>query len=91
MTVNWTNEDADFHVAECDLGAGVVVQLLVESLGEHGWDWQMWDPSRCLRTGYGVADTLEEAKVQAELAVATAMARARMTLTEMFQLLGQAA
>jgi hypothetical protein len=60
----------------------------VESLGERGWDWQVWDPSRCLRTHYGVADTLEGAKVRAELAVAEAVACAKMTLMEVFRVLG---
>lgn len=91
MMANWTSEDASFHVAECDLGAGVIVQLLVESLGEHGWDWQVWEPTRCLRTHYGVAATLDAAKVQAELAVTEAMARAKTIVMDVLDMLGRAA
>lgn len=91
MPVTWVSEDADFHAAECDLGAGVVVWLLVESLVEHGWNWQVWDPDRCLRTRYGVADTLKEAQVRAELAVAEAMTCARDVLSEVFRAMGRTA
>ena len=69
MRVSWVKEDADFHTAECVLGIGHVMYLLVESLGKHGWDWQAWNPIDRRQTHYGVAETLEAAKVQAELAL----------------------
>ena len=69
MTVNWTSEDGVLHTAECVLGVGQAVHLLVESLGEHGWDWQVWNPNGRCRTHYGVADTLRAAKARAELAL----------------------
>lgn len=74
MTVNWTSESVGLHMAECRLGAGVVVHLLVERLGDFGWDWQVWDPAQCVRADCGVANTLETAKVRAELAVIEAVA-----------------
>jgi len=40
----------------------------VESLGENGWDWHVWDMSRQVRQQYGLADTLTEAKRNAETA-----------------------
>lgn len=69
MKVDWTNDDAGLHTAECVLGEGAAVHLLAEGLGEYGWDWQMWDPSGYCRMQYGVADTLEEAKALAEFAL----------------------
>lgn len=69
MKVNWTSDDEGFHTAECALGEDVAVHLLAERLGEHGWDWQMWDPTGYCRMQYGVADTLAEAKALAEFAL----------------------
>ena len=77
MKVDWTNDDAGLHTAECALGAGAAVYLLAEGLGEYGWDWQMWDPSGYCRMQYGVADTLEEAKALAEFALVSELVARR--------------
>lgn len=77
MKVDWTSDDTGFHTAECPLGAGVVVHLLAENLGEYGWDWQMWDPTGYCRMQYGVADTVCEAKALAEFALASELAARR--------------
>jgi len=80
MTVDWISEGTGFHAAEWRLGAGVVVHLLVEELGDRGWDWHVWEPTRCPRAAYGVANTLEAAKARAELAATGAVAYARAVL-----------
>ena len=89
MAVSWTSEGAGFHAAECRLGTGLVVHLLVEELGDRGWDWQVWEPTRCLRADCGVADTLEAAKARAELAASGAVAYAEAVLAEILGRLRQ--
>lgn len=85
MAVSWTSEGTGFHMAECRLGAGVIVHLLVERLGDLGWDWQVWDPMQCLRADCGVTDTLDAAKVQAELAVTGAVTCVETELAELLE------
>jgi len=69
MPVQWVMDESEVHHAEWPLsvrGNVVVLHMRVESLGESGWDWNMWEPSGCVRQRYGLADTLDEAKAKAE-------------------------
>ena len=66
--VTWELEDGSLHVGQRALGVAGVLHLTVESLGESGWDWHVWDMSRQARQQYGLADTLTEAKRKAEVA-----------------------
>ena len=72
--VTWMLEEVDFHAGQRALGVAGALHVAVESLGENGWDWHVWDLSRQVRQQYGLADTLAEAKRKAE-AVAELMAQ----------------
>jgi len=45
------------------------LHLQVESLGESGWDWHVWEQSGRGQQRYGLADSLTEAKEKAEAAL----------------------
>ena len=71
MLVQWVTNEGEIHNAERVLrarGGFIVLYMQVESLGESGWDWHVWDMSRQVRQQYGLADTLAEAKRKAEAA-----------------------
>ncbi len=61
MELRWTSEGEESHSAESSLGAVGTAHLVVESLGEAGWDWHVCEVAHRLRPHYGLADTLEEA------------------------------
>lgn len=67
--VTWVLEEGDLQTGQRALGIVGVLHLAVESLGENGWSWHVWDMSRQVRQQYGLADTLTEAKHKAEAAV----------------------
>jgi len=69
MELHWTSEGEESHSAESSLGAAGTAHLVVESLGEAGWDWHVCEVAHRLRPHYGLADTLEEAKEKAERAL----------------------
>ncbi len=69
MLAQWVTDEGEAHHAEQQLnvrGSVVVLHMQVESLGESGWDWNVWEASGCVRQRYGLADTLDEAKARAE-------------------------
>ena len=69
MLAHWVTDEGEAHHAEQQLnvrGSVVALHMQVESLGESGWDWNVWEPSGCVRQRYGLADTLDEAKARAE-------------------------
>ena len=66
MLIDWLTEEEEVHRAECVLGAQGTLHLQVESLGECGWDWHVWEQSNRGQQRYGLADTLDEAKAKAE-------------------------
>ncbi len=68
VMVTWVLEDGDLHTGQRALGMAGALHLAVESLGESGWDWHVWDMSRQVRQQYGLADTLTIAKHKAEAA-----------------------
>ena len=57
------------HRAERMLGGCDALHLQVESLGESGWDWNVWEQFGCVRQRYGLADSLTDAKEKAEAAL----------------------
>lgn len=69
MVIVWISEDGEVYSAKRLMGAKGTLHLAVESLGETGWDWHVWDTAGCVRQHYGLADTLEEAKAKAERAL----------------------
>ena len=66
MLVDWQTDEGEVHRAECTLGALGTLHLQVESLGECGWDWHVWERFGRGQQRYGLADTLDEAKAKAE-------------------------
>ncbi len=69
MLLQWVTDKGKVQHAELHLSArGNVVapHMQVETLGENGWDWNVWEQSGCVRQRYGLADTLDEAKAKAE-------------------------
>lgn len=66
--VTWVLDDGDLHTGQRVLGMVGALHLALESLGENGWDWHVWDMSRQVRQQHGLADTLTEAKHKAEAA-----------------------
>ena len=58
MTIDWTTDDDDLHFAVQAFGSEYIVHLAVESLGETGWDWHVWDAFGRTRPLYGLADSL---------------------------------
>ena len=69
MLVKWETEEGEVHHAERPLGGRHTLRLQVESLGEYGWDWHVWERSGRGQQRYGLADTLPEAKIRAEAAL----------------------
>ena len=69
MLLQWVTDKSKVHHAELHLskrGNVVALHMQVETLGENGWDWNVWEQSGCVRQRYGLADTLDEAKAKAE-------------------------
>ena len=69
MLAQWVMDKGKVHYAEQQLsvrGNIVVLHLQVETLGESGWDWNVWEPSGYVRQRYGLTNTLDEAKARAE-------------------------
>ena len=69
MLVEWATDDGEVHHAQRLLSAGrhaVVLHMQVESLGESGWDWHVWEQSGRGQQRYGLADTLVDGKTKAE-------------------------
>lgn len=50
-----------------------MVHLMVERLGETGWDWHVWVQAGWTWACYGLAETAESAKEQSEWALAGLM------------------
>ena len=69
MLVLWEMEEGEVHHAMRTLGGCGALHLQVESLGEHGWDWHVWERSGRGQQRYGLADSLTEAKAKAEAAL----------------------
>ena len=69
VVLHWKSDQGEFHAAEMQPTQGGVVYLTVESLGEAGWDWQVWDTQQRVPRCYGLGETLEEAKAKAESAL----------------------
>ncbi len=69
MLVEWETEEGEVHRAEQSLGERHALNLQVESLGEHGWDWHVWEQSGRGQQRYGLADSLAAAKAKAEAAL----------------------
>ena len=69
VLVEWQTDEGEVHHAERPLGIRGVLHLQVESLGEYGWDWHVWERSGRGQQRYGLADTLDEAKARAEVAL----------------------
>ena len=66
MTVSWVTDEGELYTARTSLGPERVIHLAVESLGETGWDWHVWDGAVRGHQRYGLADTLEQAQAKAE-------------------------
>ena len=69
MLVEWVTDDGEVHYAQRSLSAGrhaVVLHMQVESLGESGWDWHVWEQSGRGQQRYGLADTLVDSKAKAD-------------------------
>ncbi len=69
VLVDWLTNEGEMHCAERSLGLRGTLHLQVESLGEYGWDWHVWDQSGRGQQRYGLADTLDEAKAKVESAL----------------------
>jgi len=69
MLVEWETAEGEVHRAERTLGGCDVLHLQVESLGEIGWDWHVWEQSGRGQQRYGLADSLTDAKEKAEAAL----------------------
>ena len=69
MLVEWKTVEGEVHHAERSLGETHALCLQVESLGEHGWDWHVWERSGRGQQRYGLADSLPDAKTKAEAAL----------------------
>jgi hypothetical protein len=74
MLVEWETAEGEVHRAERTLGGCGALYLQVESLGESGWDWHVWEQSGRGQQRYELADSLPAAKARAE-AVLDALAR----------------
>ena len=70
MAVSWVTDEGELHTAQSSIGSERVIHLAVESLGETGWDWHVWDGAVRGHQRYGLADTLDQAKAKAEAALA---------------------
>lgn len=80
MAVSWVTDEGDLYTAQTSIGSKRVIHLTVESLGETGWDWHVWDGAVRGHQRYGLADTLDQAQAKAEA-----------VLADMAEQLGQAA
>ncbi len=69
MLVLWETDEGEVHHAVRALGGRSALHLQVESLGEYGWDWHVWERSGCGQQRYGLADDLPAAKAKAEAAL----------------------
>ena len=67
--INWTRESTQLRCATVRLGNRRTVHLLVEGLGETGWDWHVWGQAGWTWARYGLAETAEHAREQAEQAL----------------------
>ncbi len=70
MLVNWMTDGDGLYYAARLLGARGILHMQVDSLGESGWDWHVWEQLGRGQQRYGLADTLAEAKSKAEGALA---------------------
>ena len=66
MAIGWTGEGTQLQCATVRLGNRRTVHLLVERLGETGWDWHVWVRAGWTWARYGLAETAEHARGQAE-------------------------
>lgn len=69
MLVLWETDEGEVHHAVRTLGGRGALHLQVESLGEYGWDWHVWEQSGRGQQRYGLADDLPAAKAKAEAAL----------------------
>lgn len=69
MLLEWKTTDRIFYTAEYRPQPDRWCNLVVESLGEHGWDWTIWCGSDATGSLHGTAPTLTTAKRAAELAL----------------------
>ena len=76
--VGWVCEHEDLHSAEIAMCWEGRLHLLVESLGDTGWDWHVWDRDGLAQERYGLADSLEDAKARAEAALDTVRSELRL-------------
>jgi len=67
--VVWVREHDDMDSAELAADQHHKVHLLVEDLGDTGWDWHVWDAHVRFQQRYGMADSVAQAKAQAEAAL----------------------
>jgi len=70
VLVHWMTDGDELHYAARLLGARGTLHMQVDSLGESGWDWHVWEQLGRGQQRYGLADTLAEAKSKAEGALA---------------------
>ena len=70
MMLLWKSDGGGHFRAQRSLGVSGMAQLAVASLGEAGWDWNVWDSAGRLPQRYGFGDTLAEAITEAEAALA---------------------
>ena len=71
--VGWTEGNARLQCATVQFGHRLVVHLVVEELGKTGWDWHVWVQAGWTWARYGLAETAENAREQAEWALAGLM------------------
>lgn len=69
MLVHWMTDGDGLHYAGRLLGACGTLHMQVDSLGESGWDWHVWEQSGRGQQRYGLADSLAAAKARAEAAL----------------------
>lgn len=60
--ISWTGESTQLRCATVRLGNRRTVHLLVERLGETGWDWHVWGQAGWTWARYGLAETAEQAE-----------------------------
>lgn len=71
MAVEWASDrvEGGLHTATAKATTACgPMHLVVEELGEAGWDWHVWDAAG-RGQHYRVVDTLEDAKAAAEQAL----------------------
>ena len=64
--VVWVREHDDMYSAELVPDQHHRIHLLVEGLGDVGWDWHVWGIDGRLQQRYGLADSEVQAMAQAE-------------------------